>query len=51
MIMGIVATWLYYNWSEPLRMDKKLSNANSWREVHEENEAALRPGFQDISSS
>jgi len=38
-------------WSEPLRVDNELSNANSWREVHEENEAALRPGIQDISNS
>ena len=29
-------------WSEPLRADKKLSNANSWRETYEEDEAALR---------
>ena len=39
------------NWSEPLRVDKKLSNADSWREVHEEDQAALRPGLQDISIS
>ncbi len=32
-------------WSEPLRVDKKLSNADSWREVHEEDQAALRPGL------
>jgi transposase len=38
-------------WSEPLRVDKKLSNADSWREVHEEDKAALRPGLQDISIS
>ena len=38
-------------WSEPLRVDKKLSNADSWREVHEEDQAALRPGLQDISIS
>jgi putative transposase len=38
-------------WSEPLRLDKKLSNADSWREVHEEDKAALRPGLQDISIS
>jgi hypothetical protein len=37
-------------WSEPIRMDKKLSNANSWREVHEENKAALRPRLQDINT-
>ena len=37
-------------WSEPLRVDKKLSNANSWREVHEENKAALRPRLQDINT-
>jgi len=28
-------------WSEPLRVDKKLSNANSWRKTYEEDEAAL----------
>lgn len=39
------------SWSEPLRVDKKLSNADSWREVHEEDQAALRPGLQDISIS
>ena len=39
------------DWSEPLRVDKKLSNADSWREVHEEDQAALRPGLQDISIS
>ena len=38
-------------WSEPLRVDKKLSNADSWREVHEEDKAALRPRLQDISIS
>ena len=38
-------------WSEPLRVDKKLSNADSWREVHEEDQAALRPRLQDISIS
>ena len=37
------------SWSEPLRVDKKLSNADSWREVHEEDQAALRPRLQDIS--
>ena len=30
-------------WSEPLRVDKKLSNANLGREVHEEDKTALRP--------
>ena len=39
------------NWSEPLRVDNELSNINSWREVHEKDEAALRPSIQDISSS
>ena len=38
-------------WSEPLRVDNELSNINSWREVHEKDEAALRPSIQDISSS
>ncbi|MCX6677464.1 MAG: hypothetical protein NTU95_05905 [Methanothrix sp.] len=38
-------------WSEPLRVDNELSNVNSWREVHEKDEAALRPSIQDISSS
>ncbi len=42
---------LLEKWSEPLRVDKKLSNADSWREVHEEDQAALRPGLQDISIS
>jgi IS5 family transposase len=37
-------------WSAPLRVDNKLSNFHSWRDVDEENEAALRPGIQDISS-
>jgi hypothetical protein len=39
------------HWSEPLRVDNELSNINSWREVHEKDEAALRPSIQDISSS
>ena len=39
-----------YVWSEPLRVDNKLSNINPWRDVDEENEAALRPRIQDISS-
>jgi len=30
-----------YYWSESLRVDKKLSNDNSWRETYEEDEAAL----------
>lgn len=38
-------------WSEPLRVDKKLSNANSRREIYEEDEAALRSRRQDISTS
>lgn len=38
-------------WSEPLRVDNELSNINSWREVYEKDEAALRPSIQDISSS
>jgi len=38
-------------WSEPLRVDNELSNLNSWREVYEKDEAALRPSIQDISSS
>jgi len=38
-------------WSEPLRVDNKLSNANSWRETYEEDEAALRSRLQDISTS
>jgi len=38
-------------WSEPLRVDNELSNINSWREVHEKDEAALRPSIQDVSSS
>jgi hypothetical protein len=37
-------------WSEPLRVDNELSNFHPWRDVDEENEAALRPGIQDISS-
>ena len=47
----IVLVPKYRYWSEPLRVDKKLSNADSWREVHEEDQAALRPGLQDISIS
>jgi hypothetical protein len=38
-------------WSEPLRVDNELSEINSWREVYEKDEAALRPSIQDISSS
>ena len=38
-------------WSEPLRVDNELSNINSWREVYEKDEAALRPSIQDICSS
>ena len=38
-------------WSEPLRVDNELSNINSWRELYEKDEAALRPSIQDISSS
>ena len=38
-------------WSEPLRVDNELSNINSWREMHEKDEATLRPSIQDISSS
>ncbi|MGB5100765.1 MAG: transposase, partial [Methanothrix sp.] len=38
-------------WSEPLRVYNELSNINSWREVYEKDEAALRPSIQDISSS
>jgi hypothetical protein len=37
-------------WSEPLRVDNKLSNINSWREVYEKDEATLRPRIQDINS-
>jgi len=40
-----------YSWSEPLRVDNELSNINSWREMHEKDEATLRPSIQDISSS
>jgi len=35
------------NWSEPLRVDNELSNFNSWRDVDEEDEAALRSRIQD----
>jgi len=38
-------------WSEPLRVDNELSNFNSWREIYEKNEAALRPCIQDIGNS
>jgi hypothetical protein len=41
----------FTKWSEPLQVDNELSNINSWRELHEEDEAALRPRIQDISSS
>ena len=38
-------------WSEPPpRVDNELSNINTWREVHEDDEAALRPRIQDIRS-
>jgi len=37
-------------WSESLRVDNELSNFNSWRDVDEEDEAALRSRIQDISS-
>lgn len=37
-------------WSEPLRTDNELSNANSWREAYGKNEATLRPRIQDINS-
>ena len=40
-----------FRWSEPLRVDNELSNINSWREIHEKDEATLRPSIQDISSS
>ncbi|VVB71472.1 Ketopantoate reductase PanE/ApbA [uncultured archaeon] len=39
------------DWSEPLRVDNELSNANSWRESYEKDEAALRSRIQDINSS
>ena len=39
------------HWSEPLRVDNELSNINSLREMHEKDEATLRPSIQDISSS
>ena len=39
------------SWSEPLRVDNELSNSNSWRESHEKDQTALRPGIQNISSS
>jgi hypothetical protein len=53
--MNLLGQFIYKDsngevWSEPLRLDKKLSNANSWREVHEENKAALRPRLQDINT-
>jgi len=38
-------------WSEPLQVDNQLSNADSWREVHEEDQTALRSRIQDIHSS
>jgi len=37
-------------WSEPLRVDNELSNFNSWREIYEKDEAALRPCIQDIGN-
>ncbi len=30
-----------FGWSEPLRTDNELSNANPWREVNGKNEATL----------
>jgi hypothetical protein len=48
MVKGEDYEWM---WSEPIRVDNELSNINSWREVHEKDEAALRPSIQDISSS
>ena len=47
--LSVALSSLY--WSEPLRADNELSNINSWRKVHEEDEAALRQRIQDISSS
>jgi hypothetical protein len=38
-------------WTEPLRVDKKLSKANSWRKTYEKDEAALQSRLQDISTS
>ena len=33
-------------WGEPIKADNELRNINSWWEVHEKDEAALRPGIQ-----
>lgn len=31
---------------EPHRLDNELSNINSWREIYEKDEAALRPHYK-----
>ncbi len=49
--MAMSQVMIASSWSEPLRVDNELSNINSWREVYEKDEAALRPSIQDISSS
>jgi len=36
--------------SEPFQIDNYLSKASSLEGIHEEDEAALRPRIQDISS-
>jgi hypothetical protein len=40
----------FVNWSEPIIVDNDLSYINTRWDVHEENEAALRPRIQDISN-
>jgi len=40
-----------YHKVDPSNWTNKLSNADSWREVHEENEATPRPRLQDISTN
>jgi hypothetical protein len=39
--MRIKILVIFGYWSEPLWVDKKLSNATSWREVNEKDKAAL----------
>ncbi|MDM7939742.1 MAG: IS110 family transposase [Methanothrix sp.] len=51
ILIAVYRTLKTCEWSEPLRVDKKLSNANSWRDTYEEDEAALRSRLQDIGTS
>ena len=46
VVMIALSKYIGVNWSEPLQVDKKLSNANSWMETYEEDEAAPRSRFK-----